>query len=55
MGFPRFCGHRLGGYKRECRGSDELLLVVDRAELPNRCMATFAVVVTLNPERQIAL
>jgi hypothetical protein len=36
LGFPRFRGHRSGGHSGECTGSDELLLVVDRAEVTDR-------------------
>ncbi len=36
IGVPRFRGHRSGGYKGECTSGDELLLVVDRAEVTDR-------------------
>jgi hypothetical protein len=36
-------------------GSDELLLVLDWAEITDCCVVAFAVVVTLDPESQITL
>jgi hypothetical protein len=36
VGFPRLRGHRSGGHRGECTGSDQLLLVVDRADIPDR-------------------
>lgn len=36
MGLPRFSGQVSGLHGCECSGVDELLLVVDRAEIANR-------------------
>jgi hypothetical protein len=36
LGFPRFDGHRSGICRGECTGRNELLLVIDRAEVVQR-------------------
>jgi hypothetical protein len=36
LGFPRFRGHRSGVHRCECTSCNELLLVVDRAEVTDR-------------------
>jgi hypothetical protein len=36
VGFPRFRGHRSGVHRCECTSCNELLLVVDRAEVTDR-------------------
>ena len=36
VGLPRFSGQVSGLHAVECTGADELLLVVDRAEVANR-------------------
>ena len=50
LGLPRFSGQVSGLHGCECTGVDELLLVVDRAEVANRLVTTLAVVVTVDPE-----
>lgn len=49
----RFLGQVLGHHSVKHTAVDDLLLVVDRAEVSDRLVTTLALVVALNPERQI--
>lgn len=55
MGLPRFGGQVSDLHGFECAGVDELLLVVDWAEVANRWVTSFAVLIAVDPESQSAL
>jgi len=55
LGLRQFGGQVSAPHGFKFTGSDELLLIIDRAEVADRWVTTLTVVVTVEPDRQTAL